>query len=155
MCYTSSMMERSEGIEDRVSGLPMFTFYKSNDTYAMLQLLLLKAREQSMSVSLCFENHEECCKFSDFLWNSGKVIPHGLAEQGFLNRQPVIIDTCLHEKDIAIIVDAPYENLGKWEKVFFVGTRKREFESTYITSVKYWEYSKQRWNLLTKEQFFA
>ena len=128
----------------------MYSFYKGLDEFKLLVNLLQKAREQGLSVSVCVPNIELAHEFSKTFWNMGKTIVHGLIEDGFVEKQPVLLDVELHAKDIAIIFgDAAFRpDMHDYQKVYFIGATPRDVDG------KYWEHKDGSWEQVSREAFF-
>jgi len=126
----------------------MYLFYKTQELFELLELLLKKGRAEDYTFSICFEHDEECQEFSKKLWSAYNVIAHGLKEDGFLEDQTIIIDSDLHKKDIAIVIgNAQFQDLG-WKKVFFVNSGEKY-------DGKFYEYKNKGWKELSLEEYYA
>lgn len=124
------------------------TFYKSADLFEMLLLLLIKGRSGGYTFSVCFPTLDQCNEFSTYIWNSWSALPHGLAEDGFLEKQPIVIDIKLHKKDAAIIIDDAAIIEDGWDKVLYVGKSQ-----VLIHDAKYWLYAEQKWKEISRQEF--
>lgn len=144
----------------------MYSFYKSENVNELLFLLMKKARKDGASISVCFPNAIYYEELSRKIWCSSQVLAHGLPEDGFINEQPIMFDTILHEKDVAIIfidaisnlcangveLDQQLKEFG-YKKVILIGGNAdisdqnkcglaKEFAIQHHTTVKFWQLMK-------------
>lgn len=124
----------------------MYLFYKSSNLHELIFLLLTKARAETLCVSVCLLNENECFALSNYLWAKG--MPHGVIGDEFQDLQPVFIDTILDcSKKCAIIAANFNESFAG--KILFIGNIGSEYDG------KYYSYENNKWQPLTKAQYYA
>ena len=127
----------------------MYLYYKVKSLFEVLVMLLKKARKEALTVSVCFSNKDECNEISNKLWAAYDILPHGIIEDGFLQDQPIILDTKLYKKDIAIIIgNAQFDDSenGEWKKVFFLNT-------PIYGNGRFYEYTNNMWHEINQEEY--
>ena len=128
-------------------------FYRTDDVFAMLILVLAKGRKQGITFNLFFETQERCDDFSRMLWNSGSALPHGLFVDQFYEMQPILVlmqdqyEENMH-KDCAFFIECEAKlNLKQWQKVCYVNDAAYEYKQ----AENVWEYIGGKWQTLAKK----
>jgi DNA polymerase IIIc chi subunit len=142
----------------------VYAFYKSHDSFKLLIQLIKKARNNKLSVSLVLENDVQIQEFSTKFWNMGDTIIHGLISDGFIEKQPVMLDVNLHKKDVAIIYEnanCDYDKLKQYQRVFFIGSQIHPIDAEHsgenakfeAIESKYWMIKNGIWSEVSKAEF--
>jgi len=132
-------------------------FYKTDNEFYMLYLLLNKGAITGKTFNVFFKNNELAKEFSVFLWNRSSLA-HGLKEDGYYKLQPIIMcavdEYALDmKKDIAVFIGCQFEeqlennlnDLNKWEKVFFVNIKDEVYKKYPEFAANLFEYFNGSW----------
>lgn len=129
----------------------MVSFYKTDDLYGTITNLIIKARDNFLNVSVCFEKNIEALEYSAWLWNRYKTVAHGVSGDPFQNSQPVWIDSEPDlKKEVIITVNNANFMQNDWKKMLFVTQDKiyHDFANAY-----YWLNLGESWKKISKEEF--
>lgn len=133
-------------------------FYKTDDLFAMLIMVLTKGCKQGLTFNVFFQTNEECQAFSRALWNSSASLPHGLYDDSFYSMQPILItaDDILSnnskdmKKDCAIVVGNDLfqkfkDKMHDWQKVCFVNVADQAIDAYKDVPHVVWQYQNKVW----------
>jgi len=133
-------------------------FYKTDDLFAMLIMVLVKGCKQGLTFNVFFQTDEECQAFSRAMWNSSSSLPHGLCVDNFYSMQPILITTDdifsnfsdAMKKDCALIVahdsfEKLKQTIHNWQKVCFVNASHKVIDEYKNIPHAIWEYKNKVW----------